>query len=61
MAKNEVENKLPKTTGNELEGKAVKNQYHAPSFVHYGALAELVQANPTRGSDGGAFPDCTHT
>jgi hypothetical protein len=59
MAKNEAENKLPKTTGNEPEGKAGQNQYHAPSLVHYGALAELVQVNPSVGPDGGTA-DCQH-
>jgi len=34
-------------------------QYHTPTFVHYGELAELVQNNPSLGSDGGVA-DCQH-
>lgn len=33
--------------------------YHKPSLVYYGALAELVQATPAVGSDGGVA-DCSH-
>jgi len=33
--------------------------YHKPSLVYYGKLAELVQASPAVGSDGGVA-DCSH-
>jgi len=36
-----------------------RRQYHAPTFVHYGELSQLVQNNPSAGSDGGAA-DCQH-
>jgi hypothetical protein len=33
--------------------------YHQPDLVYYGRLAELVQINPSAGSDGGTG-DCQH-
>jgi hypothetical protein len=36
-----------------------RRQYHTPTFVHYGELSQLVQNNPSAGSDGGAA-DCQH-
>lgn len=38
-----------------------QHPYHAPILTDYGPLAELTQANPGVGADGGGggFPDCT--
>lgn len=41
------------------EGSKLFHSYHKPSFVYYGKLAELVQTQPSAGSDGGVG-DCQH-
>jgi hypothetical protein len=63
MANNEIDNKLPVTAdSNGIDADVAKapSTYHAPNFVHYGALAELVQINPGSGPDGGTG-DCQHS
>lgn len=47
------------STPETVENKQRK-AYAAPTLRHYGSLAELVQANPSRGGDGGmVIIDCT--
>jgi hypothetical protein len=46
------------TTSGESSNERIR-QYHTPTFVHYGELSQLVQNNPSTGSDGGSG-DCQH-
>ncbi len=43
---------------NQPDQNIVKKEYQAPKVTPHGALAELVQANPHVGNDGGTA-DCS--
>jgi hypothetical protein len=49
------------TSPDELPETSRLLPYHPPAMRHFGGLAELVQRNPGRGTDGGAPADCTHS
>jgi len=52
----------PQTPGNASNVKAAEEtalSYHPPTLTTFGTLAELVQNNPSGGSDGGTG-DCQH-
>lgn len=59
MSNKEVENATPDLVGKDTQPTTETGKYHAPTFVHYGALAELVRINPSTGPDGGTA-DCQH-
>jgi len=47
------------TLSSESKSEQHRNPYHPPAFIYYGELSQLVQNNPSAGSDGGAA-DCQH-
>jgi hypothetical protein len=60
MADNDLEKSQAETSGDAGEnGTAATPTYHAPTLTSFGALAELVQVNPSTGPDGGTG-DCQH-
>jgi hypothetical protein len=62
MADNDREKSGSQTSGNPGEPGVAEEtapSYHAPTLTSFGALAELVQVNPSVGSDGGVG-DCQH-
>ena len=38
-----------------------KMQYQTPELTEYGAISEIIQHNPGRGSDGDFVVDCTRS
>jgi len=56
-SKNSMSNTDAASASEEISNKL--HEYHSPKFVFYGRLAELVQVNPSAGSDGGTG-DCQH-
>ena len=62
MAINDRETTESQTRGNHSTSKAAEGTalpYHTPALTTFGTLAELVQNNPSGGSDGGTG-DCQH-
>ena len=62
MAANDREESESQAHGNPSNIKAAQETalpYHTPTLTTFGTLAELVQNNPSGGSDGGVG-DCQH-
>jgi hypothetical protein len=62
MANNDNEKLEANASSNVGDSGATKETalaYHAPALTTFGTLAELVQNNPSGGSDGGTG-DCQH-